>query len=57
MIEALSLADFDLSSTLGTQSIRTQSVQGAQAIQGAAAAAPWRSPDSQAEIIGSIWSP
>jgi flagellar hook-basal body complex protein FliE len=37
MIEALSLADFDLSSTLGTQSVRTQSVQGAQAIQGAAA--------------------
>ena len=37
MIEALSLTDFDLSSTLGTQSIRTQAVQGAQAIQGAAA--------------------
>ena len=39
MIEALSLTDFDLSSTLGTQSLRTQAVQGAQAIQGAAAAA------------------
>jgi flagellar hook-basal body complex protein FliE len=37
MIEALSLTDFDLSSTLGTQSLRTQAVQGAQAIQGAAA--------------------
>ena len=37
MIEALSLTDFDLSSTLGTQSVRTQAVQGAQAIQGAAA--------------------
>jgi flagellar hook-basal body complex protein FliE len=37
MIEALSLTDFDLSSTLGTQSIRTQAVQGAQAIQGVAA--------------------
>ena len=39
MIEALSLADFELSSTLGTQSLRTQAVQGAQAIQGSAAAA------------------
>ncbi len=39
MIEALSLTDFDLSSTLGTQSLRTQAVQGAQAIQGSAAAA------------------
>ena len=38
MIEALSLTDFDLSSTLGTQSLRTQGVQGAQAIQGSAAA-------------------
>ena len=38
MIEALSLTDFDLSSTLGTQSLRTQAVQGAQATQGAAAA-------------------
>jgi len=44
MIEALSLTDFDLSSTLGTQSLRTQAIQGtqaiqsAQAIQGAAAA-------------------
>src|SRR5688572_16035537 len=38
MIEALSLTDFDLSSTLGTQSVRTQAVQGAQAIQGPAAA-------------------
>jgi flagellar hook-basal body complex protein FliE len=34
MIEALSLTDFDLSSTLGTQSLRTQAVQGAQAVQG-----------------------
>src|SRR3954468_23503489 len=34
MIEALSLTDFDLSSTLGAQSVRTQSVQGTQAIQG-----------------------
>lgn len=39
MIEALSLTDFDLSSTLGTQSVRTQAVQGTQAIQGGAAAA------------------
>ena len=38
MIEALSLTDFDLSSTLGTQSVRTQAVQGTQAIQGAATA-------------------
>jgi len=38
MIEALSLTDFDLSSTLGTQSVRTQAVQGTQAIQGSAAA-------------------
>jgi flagellar hook-basal body complex protein FliE len=38
MIEALSLTDFDLSSTLGTQSLRTQAVQGTQAIPGAAAA-------------------
>jgi flagellar hook-basal body complex protein FliE len=37
MIEALSLTDFDLSSTLGTQSLRTQAVQGTQAIQGAQA--------------------
>jgi flagellar hook-basal body complex protein FliE len=37
MIEALSLTDFDLSSTLGTQSLRTQSVQGTQTIQGAQA--------------------
>ena len=37
MIEALSLTDFDLSSTLATQSIRTQALQGAQAVQGAAA--------------------
>jgi len=39
MIEALSLTDFDLSSTLGTQSVRTQAVQGTQATQGAASAA------------------
>ncbi len=39
MIEALSLTDFDLSSTLGTQSLRTQGVQGAQAIQSSGAAA------------------
>jgi flagellar hook-basal body complex protein FliE len=37
MIEALSLTDFDVSSTLGTQSLRTQAVQGTQAIQGAVA--------------------
>jgi flagellar hook-basal body complex protein FliE len=37
MIEALSLTDFDLSSALGTQSARTQSIQGTQAIQGAQA--------------------
>ena len=37
MIEALSLTDFDLSSTLGTQSVRTQAVQGTQAIAGAVA--------------------
>jgi flagellar hook-basal body complex protein FliE len=37
MIEALSLTDFDVSSTLGTQSLRTQAVQGTQAIQGAQA--------------------
>jgi flagellar hook-basal body complex protein FliE len=39
MIEALSLTDFDLSSTLGTQSVRTQSVQGTQAIPGSGAVA------------------
>ena len=39
MIEALSLTDFDLSSTLGTQSVRTQAVQGTQAIAGSGAVA------------------
>jgi flagellar hook-basal body complex protein FliE len=39
MIEALSLTDFDLSSTLGTQSVRTQAVQGTQAIPASGAVA------------------
>jgi flagellar hook-basal body complex protein FliE len=39
MIEALSLTDFDLSSTLATQSVRSQSVQSTPAIQGPGAVA------------------